>query len=380
MNSSKYGGMEWHVYDLVRGMVSEGHNVFVWCPQGEMAENFKNAGAVVTYEDVKRDIDRKYIKRLSSFLSQNEIDVVHSHELKAVSNTLLACKKANIKVRVTHTHTPISEWKIGKIKKGLNTRFYSFMVNRYSSAEIALTESKKRVKMKEGIEEKKLVVIPNCLDTSKYDISPLKRSEYEEEIKKKHNIPKNAFIFGNVGRLTEEKDHETLVRAFAKFLESDLFHKRDFYLLIVGGGPLEGKIKDLANSLNLDNRVIITGVFEESEKAKYYSAFDTFIFPTFAEGFGIVLIEALYMGLPTICSDLEVLREVGDDVVEYFEVGNALDLTKKMISEYNKIGDDGKVISDRSKSYVENSFSTERFINEYQNLYERLLKEKEEKK
>jgi len=121
--------------------------------------------------------------------------------------------------------------------------------------------------------------------------------------------------------------------------------------------------------------VIITGQFEESEKVKYYSVFDIFIFSTFTEGFGIVLIEALYMGLPTICSDLEVLREVGDDVVRYFEIGNASDLTEKMINEYNKTGGDGKVISDRAKMYVERSFSMDKFVKEYQDLYERLLQE-----
>lgn len=373
LNSSIYGGMEWHVYYLVKGMVKNGHKVFIWCSAGDMAEQYKSAGAEVTFAEIKRDIDFKYVRALADFIKQNSIDIVHSHELKAVSNALLACNKAKVKVRVTHTHTPISEWKIGKIKKALDIKVYTFLVNKYSCAEIALTDSKKIAKIKEGIKENKLVVIPNGLDTSKFNISPNRRSDYEEEIKKKYGIPTTAFVFGNVGRLTEEKGHEILIKAFEKFQKSNIFHKRDFYLMIAGGGVLEGSLKKLVANLQLDGKVIITGAFDENDKVKYYSTFDAFVFPSLAEGFGIVLMEALYMGLPAICSDLEVLKEVAGDVAVYFETGDIEDLTEKMTNEYEKIGGDGKIISDKAKLYVEQKYSMDKFIQNYLDLYERLL-------
>lgn len=384
LNSAKYGGMEWHVYDLVKGMIQNGHEVFVWCPEGVMSDLYKELEAKVFDKKITKDIDFKYIKELSTFIKENCIDIVHAHELKAASNALLAGNKAKVKVIVTHTHTPISEWKISNFKKKINTKVYSFLVNKYSDSEIALTESKKKVKIKEGVKECKLTVIPNGLDTSKFNTTPLQRSEYEEDIKNKYGIPKTAFVFGNVSRLTEEKGHDILIKAFGKFLKSDFFHQGDFYLLIAGGGTLEEPLKKLAQELDLDGKVIIAGAFDDNDKVKYYSSFDAFVFPSLAEGFGIVLLEALYMGLPTVCSDLEVLKEVGGESVKYFKAGDDNSLTKAMMDEYERASRDGKSVSDKSKIRVESLFSMDKFVNNYLSLYQRLLekykaKEKERK-
>ena len=147
LNSSKFGGMEVHVLDLVKGMVKKGHEVFVWCPKGEMSDLYQNNGAVVTNEFISKDFDFKYIAKLKKYVEDNNIDIVHAHELKAVVNSLLACRNTKVKAVVTHTHTPISEWQINSIKKFLNVKLYSYVVNKLSSAEIALTESKKKVKI-----------------------------------------------------------------------------------------------------------------------------------------------------------------------------------------------------------------------------------------
>jgi len=375
LNSSKYGGMEWHVYDLIKGMIQKGHEVFVWCPGGVMSDAYSSLGAKTFNKEILKDIDLKYISELSLFIKENNIDIVHAHELKAASNALLAGNKAKVKVLITHTHTPISEWKIPEFKKKINEKVYSYLVNRYSSSEIALTKSKKKAKMKEGIKENKLTVIPNGLETLKFNVSPNQRADYAEEIRSKYNIPKTAFVFGNVGRLTEEKGIDVLIKAFSKFLKSDLFHQRDFYLLIAGGGKLEESLKQLTQELNLDGKVVITGAFDDHDKVKYYCSFDAFVFPSLAEGFGIVLLEALYMGLPTVCSNLEVLEEVGGDSVKYFEAGNDILLSKAMIDEYEISSKDGKSVSDRSKLRVESLYSMEKFVSNYLNLYTKLMEE-----
>lgn len=376
LNSSGFGGMEWHVHDLIKGMKNIGHEVFVWCPAGEMMEVYKKDGAIATERIVKHDIDISYIKDLVKYIKENSIDVVHSHELKAVANSLLAGYFSGIKVNVSHTHTPISEWKINPVLKFFDILIYSFLVNLFSSTEIALTNLKKKIKMKEGIKEKKLFVIPNGIETEKFDISLSQREEFKKEIKEKHNIPQSAFVFGNIGRITKEKGHETLILAFKKFLEKNSFEKEDFYLLIVGGGELEDKVKDLSKSLGLDKNVIITGKFKEEDKVKYLSAFDVFLFPTFAEGFGIVLMESLVMGLPTICSDLEVLGEVGGGFIKIFRVGDEDDIADKMIDEVREmIGRENKLV-EGAKEYIFDNYSMNKFVRNYENLYLRLLGDK----
>ena len=374
LNSSKFGGMEVHVLDLVKGMVKKGNEVFVWCPGGEMSDFYKEAGAHVTTEVIRRDFDFVYIKKLTNFVKDNRIEIVHAHELKAVINSLLACNKTGAKL-VTHTHTPISEWQINILKRFLDTKIYSCMVNKYSDSEIALTDSKKNVKIKEGIKNDKLVVIPNGLDTSKFHLSNIQRYEYEKEIKSRYGIPLGTFVFGNLGRISEEKGHEVLVRAFGKFLETHIFRKENFYLMIVGGGVLEEKVKNLVKELGIEKNVVITGRFEDFDKLKFLSTFDVFVFPTLAEGFGIVLIESLFMGIPTIASDLEVLKEVGGDFVDFFKVGDSDDLSEKMENEYNKTGGENKFIIEGAKEFVEKNYSMDSFIDSYENLYKKLLGE-----
>jgi len=372
LKSSKYGGMEWHVHDLVKGMKKAGHEVFIWCPAGEMMEVYKKDGAIVEDRVVNHDIDIHYIKELVKYIKDNSIDVIHSHELKAVANSLLAGFFSKVKVSVSHTHTPISEWKINTVLKFFDIFIYSLLVNLFSSTEIALTDSKKKIKTKEGIKEKKLTVIPNGIETEKFDISQSKREEFRKEIKEKYNIPESAFVFGNIGRITKEKGHETLILAFKKFLEKKPFEK-DFYLLLVGGGELEDKVKDLSMKLGLEKNVIITGKFNEEDKVKYLSAFDIFIFPTLAEGFGIVLMESLVMGLPTICSDIEVLGEVGGKHIKTFKVGDASNLADKMISEVKRMSSSESKLVDGAKEYIFENYSMNKFVSNYENLYLRLL-------
>ncbi len=375
LNSSKFGGMEVHVGDLIRGMKQKGHEVFVWCPAGEMMEIYKKDGAVGFEHKIKFDIDPIYIFKLTKFLKNNSVDIIHAHELKAVINALLAGFLSGVKVRISHTHTPISEWRINKIKKFFTVLGYGFFINLFSTFEIALTESRRKIKIKEGINKKKLTVIPNGLDTSKFILSSVQRYENEKEIKNRYKIPEQAFVFGNIGRISAEKGHEVLVRAFAKFLETHIFRKENFFLMLVGGGVLEEKIKLMVEELGIEKNVVITGRFDDVDKIKYLSTFDVFVFPTLAEGFGIVLMESLVMGVPTICSDLEVLKEVGGDFVDFFKVGDVEDLANKMENEFNRTGGENKFIIEGAKEFVEKNYSMETFFESYNNLYKKLLGE-----
>ncbi len=372
LNSKTPGGMEQHVLDLVKGMLGLNHQVFVWCPQGAPFTWYQQAGAQVFEKEIKSDIDRSYILDLEHFLTENSIDVVHAHELKAVTNTLLAAKQAKTPVKISHTHTPISEWQIPKMKKLLNVFGYSYLVNHYADAEIALTDSKKNVKIGEGIKPQKLEVIPNGIDTKKFTITQTQKNDSSEEIKKRFNIPKNAFIFGNVSRLSKEKGHQTLINAFSLFLRSDIYHSQDFRLLIAGGGELEQPLRELIKKHGIENKVIITGVFEPEDLVKFYSTFDFFVFPSLAEGFGYVLLEALYMRLPIICSDLPVLQEIADDTVSYFAVGDYLNLSEKMMDDYSKYILNEETHPFDGHNMVEQKYTLDAFVENYDSLYKRL--------
>ncbi len=244
------------------------------------------------------------------------------------------------------------------------------LVNLLATKEIALTDSRRKIKGREGIFRSKLEVIPNGLDIDRFNIPSEKRVKYKNEFKKKYDIPKNAFVFGNVSRLTVEKGHSILLEAFAEFLRFSVLTRDDFYLVLAGGGELAKDLKKQAKELEIDDKVIITGVFEEEDKVKFYSLFDVFVFPSLAEGFGIVLIEAMCMGIPVISSDLPVLKEVGTDTVDFFKTGSHGDLADKMEKTYSTINlSKVKAAKDR----VLENYSHAGFVNNYLKLYINLL-------
>lgn len=373
INSSKRGGAENHLLDLVEGFYNRGHEIYVWCPAGEMATEYSKAGAVVNETYIESDLDFPYIFKLAEFLRKNKIDVLHAHELKAVGNALIAGFLARTKVKITHTHTPISEWRVSRIKKFINTKlFYTPIVNLLSSREIALTSSRKVVKVREGIKEPKLEIIPNGLKLKNFKIEPAAKVEYRTAIRQRFKINSDDFVFGNVGRLTKEKGTDVLLEAFALLLKNTKVDSEKTKLLIAGGGNLEETLRTRAQELEIEDKVIFTGIFDEKDKIKLYSTFDAFVFPSLAEGFGIVLIEAMAMGLPTIASNLDVLQEVGGSMVIFFETGDFSDLAQKMFNLYSK-RDRLDNLKAESKRRVEELYTLDKFIDNYERLYLDLL-------
>ncbi len=372
LNSGTPGGMEQHVLDLVSGFVSRGHEVHVWCKEGVIADWYKNAGAVVTKDTINLDIDPFYISRLYKYIKANTFDVVHSHEVKAGGNTLIASSFAGTKVRLSHVHTPISEWQVAPIKKFLNSVFYTIIVSMLSTKEIALTESRKRVKESEGIPPSKLVVLPNGLNIEKFNIPYSAKIFNRKEIIERYSVSNDSFIVGNVGRLTEEKGIPVLLEAFANFLQNKHIDANKVKLFLVGGGKLEESLKSQAEKLGILDKVIITGVFKDEDLVKFYSTIDLFVTPTLAEGFGIVLLEAMASKLPIICSDLEVLQEVGGSAVVSFEMGNAIDLSEKMVNLYEK-KDNLENLKEAAFQRVNELYTLEHFVANYEELYQSLL-------
>lgn len=368
LNSAQPGGMEQHVLDLASGMVEKGHEVYVWCPNGPLVEQFKNAGARVTQIKIKLECDPIYIFKLINFLRKNKIDVVHAHEIKAVANAMFGSFLAGTKVRISHTHTPISEWQVPVLKKIPNLIIQWGVVNLFSSKEIALTNTRKKVKVKEGISERKLHIIPNGIEIKDFEYSHEEKSKFRQEILSRYNIPNDSYIFGVVSRISEEKGHKVLLNSF-----KDIYKGTNFYLILAGGGPLEQEIKNIVNKYKLEDRVIVTGRFSAEDHKKYFCTFDCFVHPTLAEGFGIVLIEAMSAKLPLVASDLEVLKEVGGETVTYFETGDSEDLKEKLLDVYkNKDKLEQRV--QNAYSRVLNNYTLEKFIDSYEKLYFSLLK------
>ena len=216
-----------------------------------------------------------------------------------------------------------------------------------------------------------MVVIPNCVNYEQFSPELDSIQNSRKEIFQRYSIDSGAFVFGCVGRLTIEKGQDTLVKAFAEFMKK-VEGENNIQLLLAGGGVRKEDIDKLCSTLTIKDKVIITGVFEADGREKYYSAIDIFVLSSRAEGFGIVLLEAMSSGLPCICSDLEVLQEVGGSTCLYFDTDNFMDLADKMFFFYEKRSELGR-LGESARNRVKELFSIENFSERYLNLYSELL-------
>ena len=125
--------------------------------------------------------------------------------------------------------------------------------------------------------------------------------------KSQESIEQKKPFFLSVGRFDAGKNHELLIRAYAKLKNCD----KD--LLILGDGVLREHLQNLINELGLENRVKLLGF--DNNPYKYMSKCYVFVFVSLFEGFSNALIEALACGKLVISSDHQSgARELlGDD-------------------------------------------------------------------
>ncbi len=357
INSGVLGGAEKHIADLTNGLSAKGYSIHIWCKAGSIDELFKGTQAVVTHQKLHFDICFSYIFKLFNYLKRENIEVVHTHDLKAGVNALIAAKLAGVPVRIGHIHTPLSVWEISGMKKTINLFVYRLVHVTCATHEIAITSTVKDIKLKEGLDPAKIVVIPNAVNIdTKYDpdlvVQYLNQWGFTDKV-----------VVGCVGRLSVEKNLSLLIRVFHKLA---LGHD-NIRLALIGGGDEEVKLKELVHRLNLEQKVVITGVFPDGHKATLFKTLNLFVFPSLTEGFGYAPLEALSLDIPVIASDIPVLKEVLQNGVVYFRSNDEIDLLAKL-EEF--IGFPEKVDSTIASKIVA-SYSMPAFISNYISLYER---------
>ena len=169
-----------------------------------------------------------------------------------------------------------------------------------------------------------------------------------------------SWVVGNVGRLHYDKDQATLLRGFKKALPSLPVNS---LLVIMGKGPLEKDLKQLALDLGIAKSVVFTGNVPEGKK--YFKAFDVFALTSDHEPFGMVLLEAMAAGLPLICSDCGGGAEVVRDVGMLFPLGDDNALAACIVNQYN---DRESINVTKISQKLKDSFSDEAVRAKFWNL------------
>jgi len=139
-------------------------------------------------------------------------------------------------------------------------------------------------------------------------------------------LPMDAWVVGNAGRLHADKDQATLIRGFALALPR---LPEQSLLAIMGSGPLETSLKQMAADQGVADRVRFLGQIPHGRR--YFKAFDVFALTSDHEPFGMVLLEAMAAGVPVICSDCGGGREVVEGVGGLFPLGDIRSLAGRLV-------------------------------------------------
>ena len=131
-----------------------------------------------------------------------------------------------------------------------------------------------------------------------------------------------------VGSLERGKNIPFLISAYSK-LKNEI--KDKYYLTLTGKNISENKkIMKLIKKLDLEKNIIFTGFVSDNELVWLYKNTSLFVFPSKYEGFGFPVLEAIYFGAPTICSDTSSLKEILTDRTFRFSLKAPENCTKLM--------------------------------------------------
>jgi glycosyltransferase involved in cell wall biosynthesis len=156
----------------------------------------------------------------------------------------------------------------------------------------------------QGFPESRTTFVPNGIDTDRFDLAgPEARAAVRGEL----DLPVDATVLAAVGRLDPMKDHETLLKAFAKAAAKH----PSLRLACIGDGPaprLEA-LRALARALGVAERVAWIGGRRDVERL--YAGFDLLVSASaYGEGFSNVLAEAMASGVPCVATDVGDAREI----------------------------------------------------------------------
>lgn len=211
------------------------------------------------------------------------------------------------------------ESRAGKILAELERR-----LSRYPDLFVANSNAGQTYHVSIGYPEDRFIVIQNGTNTLKFAPDPLARQQMREA----WGVLPDSPLIGIAGRIAPEKDHITFLKAAGEVNN----HRSECRYCIIGGGDEEdvAKLKLLAESLGIAEKVIWTGSFSEMNRA--YNALDLLALTSQSEGFPNVVGEAMATGVPVVVTDVGDVRTLVNNTNVICPPGDASRVAATMLN------------------------------------------------
>lgn len=226
-------------------------------------------------------------KKMERIIEEENIDIVHVHDVNSGLFALRAAKKCGIKCRIFHSRTIAFSPNERNLlaKKMIKRKAPKYATNYWAcSKEAGIWGCGKQHK-------DELVVINNGIQDDLFVFNIDKRNK----VRKMLGIT-NKKVVGTIGRITEQKNLPFLFDIMADLIDED----SDYVLLLVGDGNKSIIEEYCSQKKDISTNVITVG--DQKNVWDYYMAMDVFCGTSLYEGFGTTAIESQATGVPTLLS------------------------------------------------------------------------------
>ena len=374
----KYSGVVTAVLNLSEGLARMGCQVMLVVPRVKNEFRWRRVNPkLVTVRSVPLPIGSKL--RLASPISLNlwrqasrfQPEVVHAHTPGAIAlqGKLISRRLGVPFVGTEHTYILGKDWMrmigIGPRFDRVASKAAVDFLEWFHRGDTVTTVGSEA--LREGLGEVTsiagAVVVSNVMDVTK--CRRVSRREVER-LRQKLGLTDRVLIY--VGRLSPEKRVDFLVSALPEIIKRE----KRVSLLLVGGGPEEKKLAELAEKLGVGERVVITGMVEYGKLLRrgYFQLGDIFVSASPYENQPMSVLEAMWFGLPLLVVNRAGLAELVTGNGEIFEPEQINELAEKaaiLLANENKLTGYGK----RSKKIIKDKYDSRRVTAEYVRLYQR---------
>lgn len=307
------GGIARVVHDLSKRMIKDGHEVTVVTYKEGNMPDFENDKGVKVYRvpnfeinpnnfiDWIMQLNFNLVAKASQIIEkEGKFDVIHAHDwlVAYAAKTLKHAFDIPMVATIHATEAGRNSGIHDEVQRYIND---SEWLLTYEASEVIVNSNfmKCEVQRLFGLPFEKINVVPNGLNMTAFT-----GLERDYSFRRRYAADNEKIIL-TMGRMVYEKGVQHVIAAMPKILAN--YH--DAKLVIVGKGGMIDELKAQVHRLGIDQKVYFAG-FINSRKEPIYQCADVAVFPSTYEPFGIVALEAMLAGVPTVVSDVGGLDEI----------------------------------------------------------------------
>jgi glycosyltransferase involved in cell wall biosynthesis len=277
------GGEQQTLY-LHQALCGRGVSSHLVCQPGSpLARRAREAGLPVFEVGMRGEIDLGACRRIRRLIAQSGCDLLHAHTSHAHSLAYWSSLGMRVRRLVTR-RVDYSIFRHSCLK--LSGFKYRWMAHHY----IAISNKIREVLTGDGIAPQRISVVPSGVDPARFE------SDCPSALAAEFRLRPQDRVVINAGHLVGIKGQRHLIQAVPRVLAT--IPQARFF--IIGGGPLQSELEDLAHSLGLGDRLALTGF--RPDVGAFYRAAELFVMSSTNEGLGTAVLDAMALGIPVVAA------------------------------------------------------------------------------